>query len=73
MSDNPWHDFANSALGQDGKVLSGWQMRHARLPARVRDEDSETPYMTSRAIDFIDRAGDQPWCLHLSLIKPHWP
>ena len=73
VSDNPWHDFANSALGQDGKVLSGWQMRHARLPARVRDEDSETPYMTSRAIDFIDRAGDQPWCLHLSLIKPHWP
>ena len=73
VSDNPWHDFANSALGPDGEVLSGWHMRYARLPARVADEDSETPYMTSRAMEFIEQAGDQPWCLHLSLIKPHWP
>ena len=71
--DNPWHDFANSAEGPNGEVLSGWQMRHARLPARVADEHSETPYMTSRAIEFMDQAGDEPWCLHLSLIKPHWP
>jgi arylsulfatase A-like enzyme len=70
---NPWHDFANSAEGPDGEVLSGWQMRHARLPARVADEHSETPYMTGRAMDFMDQAGDRPWCLHLSLIKPHWP
>src|SRR5690606_31999903 len=25
------------------------------------------------AMDFIDDAGEQPWCLHLSYIKPHWP
>ena len=24
-------------------------------------------------MDFIDEPGDQPWCLHLSYIKPHWP
>ena len=48
-------------------------MRHARKPARVREEDSETPYMTRRAMDFIAQAGDAPWCLHLSYIKPHWP
>ena len=48
-------------------------MRHARKPARVREEDSETPYMTGRAMDFIREAGDAPWCLHLSYIKPHWP
>ena len=48
-------------------------MRHARKPARVREEDSETPYMTRRGIDFIREAGDEPWCLHLSYIKPHWP
>jgi arylsulfatase A-like enzyme len=29
--------------------------------------------MTRRAIDFMAEAGDQPWCLHLSFIKPHWP
>jgi arylsulfatase A-like enzyme len=48
-------------------------MRNARRPARVREEDSETPYMTGRAMDFIAQAGDRPWCLHLSFIKPHWP
>ena len=71
--DNPWHDFANSAEGADGEVLSGWLMRHARKPARVREEDSETPYMIDRAIDFIAAQGAAPWCVHLSFIKPHWP
>lgn len=72
-SANPWHDFANSAAGPDGSVLSGWYLRHASLPARVRAEDSETEWMTDRAIDFIEAQGDAPWCLHLSYIKPHWP
>jgi arylsulfatase A-like enzyme len=48
-------------------------MRHARLPARVREEDSETAYHTRRGIEFIESAGEEPWCLHLSYIKPHWP
>ena len=71
--ENPWHDFANSAEGPGGEVLSGWEMRHAHLPARVRAEDPETPYMTRRAMEYITEAGDNPWCLHLSYIKPHWP
>jgi arylsulfatase A-like enzyme len=29
--------------------------------------------MTRRAMDFIREQGDQPWVLHLSYIKPHWP
>lgn len=70
---NPWHDWANSAEGEGGRLASGWAMRHARKPARVREEDSETPYMTRRAIEFIRESGDKPWCLHLSYIKPHWP
>jgi arylsulfatase A-like enzyme len=71
--DNPWHDWANAAQGEGNSLASGWAMRHASKPARVREEDSETPYMTSRAMDFIAEAGDAPWCLHLSYIKPHWP
>ncbi len=71
--ENPWHDWANSAQGDDNMLASGWAMRHARKPARVKEEDSETPYMTRRGIDFIREAGDKPWCLHLSYIKPHWP
>lgn len=71
--ENPWHDYANSAEGPNGEVLSGWKMRYSNLPARVAEEHSETPYMTNRAMEFIDECGDQPWCLHLSYIKPHWP
>ena len=72
-SANPWHDYANAAEGPDGEILSGWMMRNARLPARVREEHSETAYFTNRAMAFIDDAGNQPWCLHLSYMKPHWP
>lgn len=71
--DNPWHDWANAADGDGNALASGWAMRHARKPARVDEEDSETPYMTRRAMDFMTEAGDRPWCLHLSYIKPHWP
>ncbi len=71
--DNPWHDYANAAEGEGNALASGWAMRHARKPARVAEEDSETPYMTRRAMEFMTEAGDRPWCLHLSYIKPHWP
>jgi arylsulfatase A-like enzyme len=71
--DNPWHSVANSAEGPDGDILSGWQMRNNHLPARVAREHSETAYMTDRAMAQIAELGDQPWCMHLSYIKPHWP
>ena len=71
--DNPWDDWANAALDEDGNLLSGWLLRNSARPARVKAEHSETPYMTRRALDFIDEAGSGPWCLHLSYIKPHWP
>ncbi|SLN36394.1 alkaline phosphatase family protein [Oceanibacterium hippocampi] len=70
---NPWHDYANSVEGPDGEVLSGWYMRNSHLPARVAEAHSETAYMTDRAMEFITEAGETPWCLHLSYIKPHWP
>jgi arylsulfatase A-like enzyme len=70
---NPWHDFANSGLGPDGKIASGWHMRNARLPTRVSEADSETAWTTDRALDFIREQGERHWCLHVSYIKPHWP
>lgn len=75
--DNPWHSYANSVEDENGEVQSGWYMRNCDRPARVKEEHSETAYTTDRAIDFIheshSRDEDQPWCLHLSYIKPHWP
>ncbi len=71
--ENPWQSVANSAEDADGNILSGWFLDHADKPARAADAESETPYITGRAMDFIREAGDTPWCLHLSYIKPHWP
>ncbi len=70
---NPWHEWANSGEGENGEVLSGWYMRNCHLPARVKEEHSETAYTTDRAISFIRESSGEPWCLHLSYIKPHWP
>ena len=70
---NPWNDYANSAESDNGELLSGWSLRNSNLPARIKEEHSETPYMTMRAKEFIKETGDNPWCLHLSFIKPHWP
>lgn len=70
---NPWNDYANSAEGENGEILSGWNLRNSNLPARIKEEHSETPYMTMRAKEFIKDSGDKPWFLHLSYIKPHWP
>ncbi len=71
--ENPWHWAANSAV-RDGEVRSGFFNDVANLPARVTDEESETPYMTRRAMQFLaEDDGETPWLLHLSFIKPHWP
>lgn len=71
--ENPWNDYANSAEGADGELLSGWHLKNSNLPARVKEEHSETAYMTTRASDFIEETGEKPWLCHLSYIKPHWP
>ncbi|MFV0383959.1 sulfatase-like hydrolase/transferase [Paracoccus sp. (in: a-proteobacteria)] len=71
-SDNPWHDFANSGVDDDGNVLSGWFLKNSTEAANIAEEDSETPYLTRRAIEFMSQASE-PWCCHLSYIKPHWP
>ncbi|MEP5761745.1 MAG: alkaline phosphatase family protein [Litoreibacter sp.] len=71
--ENPWNDYANSADGPNGEILSGWYLKHSNLPARIREEHSETAYMTNRAMEFIESQGDTPWLCHLSFIKPHWP
>jgi len=69
---DPWSDYV---IGVDdgGRIASGWQMRNVHLPARVAEEHSETAYMTDLALDWIRARGDNPWVLHLSYVKPHWP
>lgn len=71
--DDGWDDWANAGEDANGNLLSGWLLRNSTRPARVAEEHSETPYMTRRAMEFIEQAGEAPWCLHLSYIKPHWP
>lgn len=72
-AENPWDRCANSGLDADGNLHSGWRLRSSVYPAAISEAHSETAFTTQRAMDFIDETGDQPWCLHLSYIKPHWP
>ena len=69
--ENPWADFANAGLSGD-EIASGWFMKNADRPANIEEGDSETPWLTSEAIKFMETATG-PWCAHISYIKPHWP
>ena len=71
--ENPWEDWANSGEDDAGTLLNGWLLKHSDKAARIPEEHSETPYMTNRAMEFMEHAGDDPWLCHLSFIKPHWP
>nr|WP_323776801.1 sulfatase-like hydrolase/transferase [Amylibacter sp.] len=70
-SENPWSDFANAGI-TDEQIASGWMFRNADQPANIREEDSETPWLTSETIRFVEEA-EGPWMAHVSFIKPHWP
>lgn len=69
--ENPWADYANAGV-ENGEMASGWMFMNADKPANIREEDSETPWLTSETIRFLDQAKG-PWCAHVSFIKPHWP
>lgn len=72
--ENPWHDNANAALTDAGDKASGFLMMYADKPANIREEDSETPWLTTKTIEFLEsRQADMPWLAHVSYIKPHWP
>jgi arylsulfatase A-like enzyme len=71
--DNPWEEWANTAQRPDGSLCSGWMLENSKYAARVPKEHSETAWLTTRGIDFIDAQGSDPWLCHLSYIKPHWP
>ncbi|OYX41030.1 MAG: phosphonate monoester hydrolase [Rhodobacterales bacterium 32-67-9] len=71
---NPWHSAANSVAAGEGESGSGWFLKYSNRPALIAEEDSETPYLTRRFMDFVDaRQGKDGWLCHLSFIKPHWP
>jgi len=73
--ENPWHENANSGIDEGGDMASGWLMHNADKPANIRNEDSETPWLTSEMIAFLEARKDnpEPWLCHLSYIKPHGP
>ena len=44
----------------------------APAPLALSAEHHDTRFLTDRAIDYIGRQG-RPWCVHLSLLRPHPP
>lgn len=71
--ENPWEEWANTAVTPEGDFVSGWMLENAPYPARVPKEHSESAWLTTRGIEYIEAQKDQPWLCHLSYIKPHWP
>ncbi len=69
-SSNPWQDFTASSK-TDKK--NSFFYENAHLPLGVHELESETNYLVKRTIDFFRDHGTEPWALHLSLTKPHWP
>lgn len=73
-ADNPWEEWANSAEDEQGNLVSGWFMQHARQPARVPAHLTETAYITDRTLEFMrEQSTEESWVAHVSYIKPHWP
>ena len=62
---------------KNGEMCSGWLLENSALAARVPREHSETAWLTTRGIEFIEAQNTdhpgEPWLCHLSYIKPHWP
>jgi len=71
-SENPWADYANAGVDEDGNKASGWMFKNADKPANILEPDSETPWLTQKTVEFIEQA-EGSWCAHVSYIKPHWP
>ena len=69
--DNPWADYANAGIDGDD-MASGWFFKNTDRAANIREEDSETAWLTTETLRFLDEAKG-PWCAHVSYIKPHWP
>ena len=70
--DNPWAQYANAGVDAEGQIASGWMLSNTDQPANIREEDSETPWLTRQALAFMEET-EGPWCAHVSYIKPHWP
>jgi arylsulfatase A-like enzyme len=71
---NPWQDHANAGVSPEGDILPGWYLLNSGAAANIREQDSETPWLTRRCMEFLaSPQAAAPWMCHLSYIKPHWP
>ena len=44
-----------------------------RAPARYGAEDSDTAFLTDRVLEMLDMRHDEPWCAHVTYLRPHPP
>ena len=64
-------EVTNDPFGVD--IPDGADKDESAYPTRFRREDSDTAFLTDRALEFMENAGSTPWFLHLSYFKPHLP
>ena len=73
--ENLWKEWAATARDDNGALLNGFLYKNSRQPARISAEHSESTFLTTKAVEFItsEAASSEPWMMHLSYVKPHWP
>jgi arylsulfatase A-like enzyme len=63
-----------TALLRNRKTELEWEDGAAApAPLAIAAAHSDTRFVTDRALDWIRAQGPRPWCVHLSLLRPHPP
>jgi hypothetical protein len=42
-------------------------------PSRLQAEDTDTAYLVGHALTYLDAMANQPWFMHVKVLKPHPP
>ena len=63
--------YCYQIAGDDGP--EPWNFVNANRGSVLRAEDTETHWLTDRAMEFLRVDDDRPWMMHLSYYRPHQP
>jgi arylsulfatase A-like enzyme len=79
LGEEPWSwvkDLASKGYKTPAKPREMWLPRDVndpRSPARFTAAHSDTAYLTDHLLRFLGGAAQEPWCAHISYLRPHPP
>jgi len=72
--ENIWRaGYGAFTQGPDGEAIDPGEFKSRNYPTIIKAEDSETAFMTNKAMEFITEAkqDENPWILQLNWFNPH--